>query len=194
MKKILLKIYKRTIGIINNKRIKNKNVTIISNNCWAGIFYRNNNLKYLSPTLGLFFMADEYIKFIYNIKYYINTELNFINIQNSKYKDYLKKLNYNAPIGKIDDLEIMFLHYKTEAEALDKWNRRKQRINWDNIIYKFSDQNMCTYKNLEDFEKFNAKNKICFTTRKYDELNTIQIKKYEKRQEKAIRPVSSSIS
>ena len=180
MKKILLKIYKRTIGIINNKRIKNKNVTIISNNCWAGIFYRNNNLKYLSPTLGLFFMADEYIKFIYNIKYYINTELNFINIQNSKYKDYLKKLNYNAPIGKIDDLEIMFLHYKTEAEALDKWNRRKQRINWDNIIYKFSDQNMCTYKNLEDFEKFNAKNKICFTTRKYDELNTIQIKKYEK--------------
>ena len=180
IKKILLKVYKKTLGVINNKKIKNKDITIISNNCWGGIFYRNNNLEYLSPTLGLFFMAEDYIKFVYNLKSYISKKLEFIDIEDSKYADYLKKLNYSAPIGKIDDIEIMFLHYKTKEEAYEKWNRRKERINWNKIIYKFSDQNMCTYKHLKQFNELQANNKICFTTRKYDDLDTIQLKKYEK--------------
>ena len=180
IKEFVIKLYKLTIGNLNNKRISNKNISIISNNCWGGIFYRNNNLEYLSPTCGMFFMAEEYIKFIYDIKRYMELDIEFINIEDSKYKSYLKKLNYKSPIGLIGDVEVMFLHYKTENEAREKWNRRKARINWDNIIYKFSDQNMCTYEHLKKFHEFNAKNKICFTTRHYDELNTIQIKKYDK--------------
>ena len=167
------KYYIKATYKFRRKTINKFDFTIISNNCWGGIFYRNNNLEYLSPTLGLFFMAEEYIKFIYNIRYYIEQDITFINIEQSKYKDYLKKLNYNSPIGKIDDLEIMFLHYKNEDEA-------KERINWNKIIYKFSDQNMCTYKHLQQFNEFNAKNKICFTTRKYENLDTIQIKEFEK--------------
>ncbi len=179
IKKYLLKIYKLTIGKVNYMRVKQKDITIISNNCWAGIFYRNNNLEYLSPTLGLFFMANDYIKFIYNLKHYIDSDLKFISIEESKHKDYLKKLNYNSPIGKIDDIEIMFLHYGSESEAFEKWERRKKRINWNKIIYKFSDQNMCTYEHLKKFNDFEAQNKICFSTRKYKDLNTIQIKKYK---------------
>ena len=68
-------------------------------------------------------MADDYIKFIYNLKKYIDTDLSFIKVEESKYKDYLKKLNYNSPIGKIDDVEIMFLHYSSEAEAKEKWDK-----------------------------------------------------------------------
>lgn len=179
LKKELLKIYKLTVGKINNKRVKNKSISIICNNCWGGIFYRNSNIPYLSPTVGLFFMADDYIKFIYDLKKYIETELEFISVEDSKYKNYLKKLNYNSPIGKLNDVEIMFLHYSSESEAKEKWDRRKARINWDNIVYKFSDQNMCTYEDLEKFQLFKAKNKICFTTREYDGLDTIQIKKYQ---------------
>ena len=180
MKKIIINLYKKTIGKINNKKIKNKNLTIISNNCWGGIFYRNNNLEYLSPTLGMFFMADEYIKFIYEMKKYISAEINFISIEDSKYCEYLKMIKYDGLIAKILDLEICFLHYDSEVEAREKWNRRKERINWDNILFKFNDQNLCTYDNLKKFEEFEAKNKICFTAKKYPELNTIQIKKFEK--------------
>ena len=180
MKKILMNVYKKTIGRMNYYRIKNKEITIISNNCWGGIFYRNNNLKYFSPTLGMFFIAEEYIKFIYNLKYYIKNDLSFINIEESKYKDYLKKIKYSGLIGKIADLEICFLHYDNEEEAKTKWNRRKERINWNKIIFKFNDQNMCTYKELKAFNDFDAKNKICFTAKKYDDIDSIQIKKYEK--------------
>ena len=34
----------------------------------------------------------------------------------------------------LDDIEIYFMHYKTEALAAEKWYRRCERINWDNII------------------------------------------------------------
>lgn len=181
IKKQLIKLYKNTIGRINNFRIKNKNLTIISNNCWGGIFYRDNNLKYLSPTCGLFFIGQEYIKFIYNLKKYINIDkIKFINVNESKYKDYLNKIQYKGIIGKIDDLEICFMHYKTQKEVLEKWNRRKKRINWNNILYKFNDQNYCRYEDLKKFNEFEADRKICFTAKNYNEFDTIQIKKYEK--------------
>lgn len=179
MKKLILKIYKITLGKIKNKMLKNKDFTIISNNCWGGIIYRDFNLQYNSPTVGLFFMAEDYIKFIYDLENYMKENLEFISLENSKYKNYLKKLNYNSPIGKLKDIEIMFLHYNSEEEAKEKWNRRKQRINWNNIIYKFSDQNMCTFEHLEKFSKFNVKNKICFTTRKYNNIDSIPIAKYK---------------
>lgn len=180
MKKKIINFYKKTIGKINNKKIDNKNLTIISNNCWGGIFYRNNNLEYCSSTLGMFFMADEYIKFIYEMKKYIESEIEFITIDQSKYCQYLKMIKYNGLIGKILDLEICFLHYDNEQDAKEKWNRRKERINWDNILFKFNDQNLCTYENLKKFNEFKANNKICFTAKKYPEFNTIQIKKFEK--------------
>lgn len=181
MKKILLNIYKYTFGKIKNKMIKDKNITIISNNCWGGIFYRNHNLRYLSPTLGMFFIGDEYIKFIYNMKKYINSSnLEFIDISESKYCDYLRKIKYKGFVGKIEDCEICFLHYKNQNEAKEKWNRRKARINWNNILYKFNDQNLCTYENLKAFNNFKADKKLCFTAKHYEEFETVQLKKYEK--------------
>ena len=52
IKKKLIYVYKMTIGKLNNLRLKHKDITIISNNCWGGVFYRNNNLEYLSPRTG----------------------------------------------------------------------------------------------------------------------------------------------
>lgn len=181
IKKRLKDIYYKYIGNIKQKKLKNKDFTIISNNCFGGIVYRNNHLLYNSPTCGMFFMAPEYIKFIYNIKKYVNNvEIKEIQIEDSKYSKYLKEHKYKGIIGKIYDVEICFLHYSNINEINEKWNRRSKRINWNNIIYKFNDQNLCTYKELKEFNNFRAKNKICFTAKKYEDLNTIQLKKYEK--------------
>ena len=156
LKKKLKKIYFKIVGPIKRKKFKCTDFTIISNNCFGGIIYRNNNLPYNTPTAGLFFMANDYIKFIYDMKNYLSKELTEIKIEDSNYYDYLKSINYNAPIGKLGDVEIMFLHYPTFEEAKEKWDRRKQRINYDKIIYKFSEQNNCTYEDLKKFEEFNA--------------------------------------
>lgn len=178
IKKSLKDVFYKFTGNIRQKKIKNKNFTIISNNCWGGIIYRNFHIPYQSPTCGLFFMAPEYIKFIYGIKNYIYNEIVEIEIEESKYKDYLKSINYKGIIGKIKDVEICFLHYDNIVEINEKWKRRLQRINWNRIIYKFNDQNLCTNTELEAFERFNAKNKICFTAKKHENINSIQLEQY----------------
>lgn len=180
IKKYIKDIYFKYTGKINQKKIKNKEFTIISNNCWGGIIYRNHHIPYKSPTCGLFFMAPEYIKFIYNMRNYVYNEIVQISIENSKYKEYLKQIKYDGIIGMIKDVEICFLHYNNIEEVNAKWKRRVERINWDRIIYKFNDQNLCTYKELKKFQEFDAKNKICFTAKKYDDIETIQLKEYEK--------------
>lgn len=149
-------------------KLNNKNFTIISNNCWGGHVYRYFNLPYDSPTIGLYLFSADYIKFIGNLKYYIDKDLTFINYKNSKYKDELVKYNQvNVPIGKVEDIEIIFLHYHSEDEARTKWNRRKARIHWDNLYYKMSEQNLCSPDLLMQFELIDLANKFVFVTKDY---------------------------
>ena len=44
--------------------VKKNTPTIFSNNCWGGMIYESYNLPKNSPTVGLFFFADDYIFFL----------------------------------------------------------------------------------------------------------------------------------
>lgn len=123
-------------------------------------------MPYLSPTVGLYFFADDYLKFISNLEYYISLELSFISIQESRYKDVLLERKRICPIGKLGDVEIVFLHYKTEQEAKEKWDRRKARINWDHLIIKFSKMNLCTEEHMRRFAELPYENIILLNNRK----------------------------
>ena len=140
-----------------------KSFTILSNNCWGGHVYRYFSLPYLTPTIGLYFYPDDYLKFIGDYKKYLAAELTFIPWQESKHADSLRERNQtNVPIGKLDDVEIVFLHYKSESEAYEKWNRRVARINWDHILVKCSKQNGMTDEQVEQYDKLPINNKIIF--------------------------------
>ena len=95
--------------------------------------------------------------------------LTFIDPDDSKWKDSDQIKNDSKfgeyPIGKLGDVEIFFLHYKSEKEAAEKWARRVKRINWDRMLIKFNDQNGCTKKDLEDFLNLPYRNKVFFTSK-----------------------------
>lgn len=177
-------IDQKIICKFRNKKIKNKDFTIISNNCFAGWVYRTYNLPYNTPTVGLFIMPECYLKFVISLKYYIDKNIEFIKPNESKYKEYLEK-NVSKfghyPIGKLEDIEIHFLHYKTEEEAKEKWERRKKRINYNKIIFKFNDQNGCTKEDIITFMNTNKNNiKICFVANKaYNIEGTYFIKQFD---------------
>lgn len=180
MKEKLKKIYFKIVGPINAKKFRFTDFSIISNNCFGGIIYRNHHLPYLTPTVGLFIMPKDYIKFIYDMKKYLSIELEEVRLENSNYSEYLKSLDYKGTIGKLDDIEIMFLHYKDFNEAKEKWIKRAKRINYNKIIYKFNDQNGCTIEDLKAFNDFKAKNKILFTAKKYKNIDSYVLMQYEK--------------
>lgn len=177
-----LKIRRKYIDLTYKKRrkkLKYKNFTIISNNCWGGLIYQSYGLQYNTPTIGLYFMADDYIKFVSNLKNYISKELVFINPLESKAHK-LKNAEITFPVAKLDDIEIYFMHYKSEEEAKEKWTRRCKRINWNKIIYKFSNQNLCSQDLMEKFMELPLENKICFTNEKNNIDDVIYIKQYIK--------------
>ena len=150
------------------KKLINADFTIISNNCWSGSVYRYFGLPYNTPTVGLYFFAEDYIKFLYKIKEYVNSEIKIINIEESRHKESLIRLHQeHVPIGKIDDVEIIFLHYKTPEEALEKWYRRVKRINWDNLYIKMAEMNECLEEHVYAFDKLPFKRKFIFTHKDY---------------------------
>lgn len=61
-------------------RIKDKNFTIISNDCWGGEVYKDLGLEYTTPFVGIRLFAHCYIKFLKNIKEYIESPLTRTNV------------------------------------------------------------------------------------------------------------------
>ncbi len=152
------------------QKLKNKNFTIISNNCWGGLIYQHFGLPYTSPTVGLFIMDDDYIKFLEHIDYYISQPLHFIPFESSRYHDYLSRESTAKemyPIALLDDVEVHFMHYHSEEEARIKWERRCKRINKDRILFKMSQRYIHGNEILDRFAALPFKNKICFTEEEY---------------------------
>lgn len=152
---------------LRRKKLRNRDFTIISNNCWAGFIYQKYGLQYKTPTIGLFFIGNDYIKFCKNLKYYVNQDLKFISFSESKNYDLIKG-DREYPIARLDDIEIYFMHYKTEKEAKEKWHRRCKRINYDNLIFKVSQREGFTKQDMEEFMDIENKCLICFS---YDKIN-----------------------
>lgn len=151
------------------RKLKIRDFTIIANNCWAGTaVYQPFGLRYNTPTVGLFFFDEDYVKFIEELEYYLALPIHFISPSESKYYDKItskgsREVTY--PIGLLDnDVEIHFLHYATEAEASEKWEKRKRRINRQKILIKMSirDAESEIEPLLERFIALPFKNRIAF--------------------------------
>ena len=168
---LFCKTYQKVYFLYLQKRLVNKDFSLFSPNCYAGIIYHRLNLEFKSPTINMFFPSKkEYLKFVSNLRHYLNVEL--INCIDS---------NYDCPVGMVDDVKIVFNHYDTFEEAKVAWNRRKSRVNYDNIYIIYDDISDSDYSDLIKFNQIVCNNKVILTAKKYKDLeNAIQIKKYSK--------------
>ena len=158
--------------------------SIISSNCFAGRIMQDLGMQYNSPTLGLYFFAPEYIKFLQNLKYYL-TESKLVFLEKSRYDLGNQRREHSShwyPIGLLTDdqegVEVEFLHYHSEQEAAEKWYRRTSRINWNDIIIIGMEQNLCTEKEIQYFDKLSFANKIFFSTREIDTHSNVKISEF----------------
>lgn len=124
-------------------------------------------MEYNSPTLGLYFMYHDYIEFLSNLKYYL-TDARIEFVEHSKYPigdERRATWSHWYPIGHLGGkVEIHFLHYHSEKEAAEKWYRRAARVNFDNLLVVGMQQNLCTEKDIIDFDSLPLENKIMFSS------------------------------
>ncbi len=145
------------------KKLNNEDFSIICNNCWGGYVYRRYGLPYLTPTVGCFFFAEDYIKLCGNVAHYMGCELEFIDYTQSVHRESLRTEKLKSiPIARLGDIEVFFMHYASEEEAREKWERRKTRINYNNLIFKFSAMNDFSESHLDAFDQLDVNKKFCF--------------------------------
>lgn len=148
------------------RKLRCTDFSIISNNCWAGTaVYQPFGLKYNTPTVGLGFVDDDYIKFLEKFDYYLSLTPQFIDPQKAKNYELRKRLRgheIDYPVAMLDDITIWFTHYQSASEALEKWERRKSRINRERILVKWSQRYGNDPGLLRRFLALPFKNKIAF--------------------------------
>ena len=140
-------------------RLRNRRPTIIASNCIGTFVYHDMKLPFLSPTINLSFDMNDYVRFLENLTWYLEQPV--VPCEDERF-DY--------PCGMIGDVEIRFNHYRTIEEAAAKWNRRKARIDWQNLFVIGIDGDDCTYESLKRFDALPYPNKVIFTHKPYPEL------------------------
>lgn len=152
-------------------RIKRNIPTIFSPSCWGGIIYNILALPFMSPLINMFESHDDYLKFLNNPKYYFECPLE---LAEHRYQPLLKR---TYPVARCGDILLYFNHYYSFEEANECWNRRKNRVNWENIIVMFFDEDK---KNVENFLNLQYDNKICITPFHFENKDVVSIeyKKY----------------
>lgn len=169
LKLFLFLRYQQIMGYGRRILLKNRDFSIISNNCWGGFISKYYALPYNSPTCGILFLGDDYINFCKKLKYYISQELQFIKFEDSKFSYHVNPF----PVAKLDDIEIGFMHYKSENEAEQKWKRRAARINWDNLIFKISHRDEFTEEHINAFSELPYPHKLIFAEKDFGEKTII---------------------
>lgn len=157
-------------NFINRKRLKMENFTIICSTCAGGIIYNRLGKKFLSPTVNLWFTDKDLQKIAGDLRHYMNTELVFV-----------EDSSVNYPVAMLDDVRIYFNHADTAEEAREIWNRRRERVNYDNIWLISCDRGL-DYEDIKAFGNLPAKGKVLFTAKEYPEFDyCLFFKEYEGR-------------
>ena len=146
-----------------------KSFTIISNNCWGTHVYQKLKIEYQTPFIGLFLDPESYLNLISDFRKNVAKPLKFKPASDHFYINKLRQTtNGHYPIGYLSEkIEIQFVHYDSEKEAEEKWNRRVERIAKDDtrLFFKFCDRDGCSFEQLKRFDSLPFKNKVCFVSR-----------------------------
>ena len=154
------------------RKLKNYHPTIIASNCNGGYILHDLGLKFNTPTINLFILAPDFLKFVKNLDFYLAQEL----------KELKTDLKY--PVGQLADIRIFFMHYNSFEEAKQKWEERSKRVDKNNMYIMMTDKNICTHDHMIEFDNLPYANKVIFTHLPQPDIKSaVYIKGFENERE-----------
>ena len=98
----------------------------------GGVIYNELGLKMLSPTINMFCAGKDYIEFLKRYEYYLKIKMK--EYSNECYIDGSLGREVFYPKGILDNSIVWKFNHNTNArEAVEKWNERSKRVNFNNI-------------------------------------------------------------
>lgn len=149
------------------EEFRNQPMSLISQQCIGGVIYHDMEMQFLSPTINLYFEAEDFIKFVERLEYYINLPIEVTEVE-------------DKIIGHLGDIKIIFLHYKTMEEAKTKWEERKNRILWDKLFIICTDRDGFNEECFIKLKRINYPKALITRNAKWkDEEFVIYLKQYQ---------------
>lgn len=184
IKEIMIKIFQK-IGYKFKKMIAEKKrhftssysydepFTIISCNCIGGMVYHDLKMPFSSPTINLYIPSGEFIRFVADLKNYLaETPIEEEALTN--------KMGF--PVLLLKDIHLYCKHYPNVKEAIVAFERRKTRVNYDNIFVILSDRDGFEDSMIKDFDKLPYR-KLIYTSHPLESENVVLVKKDQGKKE-----------
>lgn len=162
---------------IKNQRasVRDEKFTLLSNDCWGSGPYQHLGLMYRTPFIGTRMFAPCYLELLKNVRRYVAAPAEFIATSRYDFMNERRQTFFgDYPIALLDGaIELHFVHEPDATTAWEKWERRRAKMNFDNLYIKFSqDPECCTDAMLEEFDRLDYPYKVCFTYRDYPEFRS----------------------
>ena len=109
-------------------------------------------MEFFSPIINMWIDARDYITFLKNPRFYMELPLEFVEMRTLQ-------SGHIYPMARCGDIYLHLAHYKSFEEAVECWERRKKRINWDNIFVEMSTDDIMI---ANEFSELPYERKICF--------------------------------
>lgn len=153
----------RKILICNNqrKRLMNHQFSIISSTCNGGVITSELGENFRTPTINIWFTAKDFLKLLENLEYYMGLEIKEVENNFCPY-----------PVGRLGDIYVFFMHYHSFDQAVEKWEKRKKRINYDDLYIMMAERNGCTPEMVRRFNELPYDHKVIFTYNEYPEYKS----------------------
>lgn len=138
------------------RRLENKNFSLLTGNCVGGYIYHQLGLTFSSPTINMMILNQDFKKLILNLEHYLKlipepcVDPNFPGV----------------PCASLDDIILHFTHYKSSEEGINAWEKRKQRLDLKNLYIIISDIDL-SEDDIKELQYANCKKIIVMTSKDY---------------------------
>lgn len=147
----------RKISAHFRRKLRNRDFTILCSTCIGGVIYHRLGQQFLSPTINLFMSQQDLVQLCLRLDDYLAQDLRFLSDRPE-----------NHPVGclgggDLPEITIFFNHAGTAEEARRDWDRRKVRVNKDNLFIIIYYLDGITEEELRQLEKVPCRNRIVLT-------------------------------
>ena len=137
-------------------RLLESEISILSNNCWGGIVCHTLGMECRSPFKNLALSAKDLLELLPNLQENVMEKPEFVEFR----KEVHSGIRY--PVMRLKNAYIHFNHDTSVEEALEKWNRRLKKINYNNLFVEIYTEDRDV---VEHFISLKTKKKACFVPR-----------------------------
>lgn len=148
----------RGLGARDRRRLRRAPFCVISDDCWGSRIYQHLGRPYNTPFVGLLLQTPYYVRLLSSLESYLAMPLDFGD------DVWSPSTGRHVPLGLLGDVEIRFLHYPDRGHAADAWNRRVERVDYDNLFVKIDvGKNEARPEDLAAFTDLPFEQKVAFS-------------------------------